>query len=80
MARYDESLTEGQKWMISFWSGFLFLIIASPCTYKLTGVLFEKLGIQTSKNGCPYIIGLILHTIVFSIFIRIMMIIKLPGT
>ena len=76
----EKSLTEGEKWMISLWSGLLFLIVASPFMYGFTGVIVGKIGIKTSENGCPYIIGLIIHAIVFAILIRIMMLIPLPGT
>lgn len=79
MVKYD-SPTEGQKWMISFWSGLLFFIISSPFAYIFTRAFFEKIGFQTSINGCPLFIGLIIHAIVFAILIRVMMIITLPGT
>lgn len=76
----DKSLTEGEKWMISLWSGLLFLIIASPLAYMVMGALFRALGLNIEKDGCPYISGLIIHAIVFAILIRVMMLIPLPGT
>lgn len=77
----DKSLTEGEKWMISLWSGLLFLIIASPLAYGLLGSLFAGVfGINIEKDGCPYITALIIHAIIFAILIRVMMLIKLPGT
>ena len=71
MAKKD--LTEKQKWMISFLSALLFLLIASSFMYNLTGSLTSMIGFQTSCNGCPNIWGLVLHAVVFAILIRVLM-------
>jgi len=75
----DNNISELSKWMISFWSALLFLLIASPFMFKLTGGLFKSLGLKTQRNGCPNWIGLLIHAVVFALLIRLMMMIPLPG-
>jgi len=73
-------LTEQKKWLVSFYSGLLFAIIASPCLFKLVNLLTSSIGLSISdKKGCPNIYGLIIHTIVFILLVRLMMSIPLPG-
>ena len=72
-------LTESKKWLICFYSVILFAIIASPCLFKLVNLLTSAIGLSIAdKNGCPNIYGLIIHTIVFILLIRLMMVIPLP--
>ena len=68
-------LTEKQKWLISLYSGLLFLVVASPLVYLITGGLTRFLGMDTSTKGCPNWKGLALHAIVFAILVRVMMMI-----
>lgn len=63
-----------KKWLISVWAGLLFLVIASPLVYRVTGYITQLIGLRTSKNGCPNGIGLILHAIVFILLTRLSMI------
>jgi large-conductance mechanosensitive channel len=63
----------GQKWLLSLIYGLLFLIIASPFMYKLTGTLTNMISFKTSENGCPNIYGLILHSVVFFLLARLIM-------
>lgn len=72
-----KELNELQKWIISLWSALLFLFVASPLMFKITGSLFSKLGIKIQQNGCPNITGLIIHSIIFAVIIRLMMAIPL---
>jgi len=78
MVKENKSLTESHKWMISLMSALLFLLIAAPFTYKLTGGLFENLGLEIEKGGCPNMTGLIIHAVVFAVLIRVMMLLPLP--
>lgn len=66
-------ITNSQKWSISILSGLIFLIIASPPVYMLTNVIFEPLGLPTIINGVVTPFGLILHTIVFILIVRLLM-------
>ena len=73
-------LTESQKWMVSLYSALLFLLIASPFTFRLVNSLTEKVGFTIADyRGCPNMYGLVLHAIVFAVLIRVMMAIPLPG-
>lgn len=68
-----KSLTELQKWTISFWSALLFLLIASPFMFRITSIPLSFLNLTTQQNGCPNLFGLIIHSLVFAILIRLMM-------
>lgn len=68
------------KWVISLWSGLVFLIIASSIMYRITGSVFGIFGLKIQNNGCPNWIGLLIHSVVFIILIRVMMEIPIPGT
>lgn len=68
------------KLLISLWSALLFIAIAAPFTFKLTGQLFSKLGLKTQTGGCPNMWGLLIHTVVFAVLVWVMMLIPLPGS
>jgi hypothetical protein len=70
-------LTESQKWLKCFLYALVFLLISSPFVYKITGSLTHSLGFTTSNNGCPNIYGLLLHTLVFLLLARCVMLIPL---
>lgn len=72
-------VTNEQKWIISLYSGILFALIASPWTFRLVNSLTANYFHVIDENGCPTIYGLILHTAVFIIIVRIIMQFKLPG-
>lgn len=66
--------TSKDKWIVSIISGLLFLLIASPFLYQLTNIVFSPLGfIMASKEGCPTILGLVVHSLVFLLIVRLMM-------
>ena len=75
-----KTLSEGGKWAISFWSGLLFFVMASPLAYAFFNEFFKRLGFEIIEDRRPYIYGILIHAILFAIFIRIMMFINLPGT
>jgi hypothetical protein len=59
------------KWRITFFSAFLFLLVVNPYTYKLTDKLLNGiLGKLSDSNGCPTLIGLSVHTIVYILLVR----------
>ena len=78
MVDKKESITEGQKWLISLISAVIFFVIASPFMFKLTGVFFSLAGIKTEDDGIPNMWGLVLQSIVFAVVIRISMLVELP--
>ena len=59
------------KWLMSLCITLLFLLLASPCMYTITGKTTLLVNWETSHNGCPNWMGLLLHTIVFLLFVRL---------
>lgn len=68
-------LTEAEKWIISAWSGIMFVILSSPAAFKLTKKLTDKAGWKTSEDGCPNWWGVVLHAVVFMVLVRLSMLI-----
>ena len=64
-----------KKWSISMYSGLLFFIIASPVLFRLVNNLTMQFGGINilNEDGYPNLVGLILHTIVFILIVRISM-------
>lgn len=76
----DKDLSESNKWAISLWSAVLFLAVAYSGTFKLTNSLFETIGLRTiTDNGCPTLVGLCLHAVVFALLIRLSMLLPFPS-
>lgn len=62
------------KWRYTLYTTVLFIIIVNPYTYRLTNTIFGKIiGKVASADGCPTIVGIMLHTIVFTLLLRILM-------
>lgn len=62
--------SSSQKWQITLFSAFIFLLVVNPFTYKLTNSLFRSILGPIAVNGCPTVIGLALHTIVYILIVR----------
>ena len=64
--------TNIEKWRISFFSVFIFLLVVNPYTYmlvqKILGPIVGK--IADPKTGCPTNLGLFVHAIVFLLIVR----------
>lgn len=74
MSETNKKPTSREKWIISLMSGLLFLLIASPFLYSTVGKLAGMVGLNTSSaSGCPTILGLVLHAVVFTVIVRLMM-------
>lgn len=66
--------SNADKWSISIFSAFLFLLVVSPMTYKLTDQFLGKLlGKIADANGSPTWRGILLHTVVFLLLVRVSM-------
>lgn len=63
--------TSKDKWIVAIVSGLIFLLLSSPFLYEITDKIFSMFKI--SNNGCPTVMGLILHTIFFMLIIRLLM-------
>jgi len=74
----NEPTTDGaRKWKYTLITTAIFLLIANPYTYILvnnifTG-LFGTMGKVSSADGCPTLLGFILHAIVFTLILRVVM-------
>lgn len=62
-----------EKWRNSLLAGIIFLILSLPATYKLTDGVFGGISHTSNFDGCPTNAGLILHTIVFIVVVRLLM-------
>ena len=69
---YEEYGSE-DKWKYSLYSAIVFLLISSPYTYMLMNTILGSFVSISSSSGCPTIVGLLLHAIVFMLIIRGMM-------
>ena len=77
MAKCKKPISEANKLMISLWSGLIFFLIAAPFMFKLTGGILSSAGLQIEKDGCPNLLGVGIHAVVFAILVRLIMLI--PG-
>ncbi len=70
--------TTNQKLMATLLSIIVFVIISSPFTYKLTNsILGGVIGSLADPSGCPTILGLVVHSVVFGIIVFLLMGLKL---
>ena len=69
-------LTNGQKWLAALIAAILFAIISSKVVYQLTNSLFVSIfGPKAATWGVngPTMFGLILHTVVFLLLVRLLL-------
>ena len=72
--KFERGLTNTQKLMVSVISALLFALISSPFLYKFVNKVTSGLGLSIAdSNGCPNNYGLLVHTIVFGIIVRLIM-------
>ncbi len=69
----DSEGTSGQKWIFSFILGFFFLLISSYQAYLLTGTVIRRLGGMKISSGGPTLPGLLLHTAIFILIVRLLL-------
>lgn len=62
--------SNSEKWQITLFSAVLFLLVVNPFTYKVTQSLFGKILGPIAINGCPTMVGLLLHTVVYILLVR----------
>lgn len=63
--------TSSEKWWCSFILGILFALISSSFVYGITNGIFGMTW--TEGVGGPTIFGLLLHTLVFILIIRLLL-------
>lgn len=65
-----QELSAIQKLTVSAITGLVFLIISSPFMYRLVNAITTKIGFSVSDSeGCPTVVGLIVHTLVFILIV-----------
>lgn len=70
----NKSYTSKDKWIVSLISGLLFLLIASPFLFQFTNGITSSFGLTlASPSGCPNLGGLVLHSLVFMLVVRLLM-------
>lgn len=62
--------TSSQKWWASIVLGMLFAILASGSIFQLSNKVCSYANISTYKGEGPTILGLLLHTIIFTLIVR----------
>ena len=74
-------LDSARKWKYTLITTVIFIIVVHPYTYIFVNYLAKKLFsckfMIASTSGCPTTIGLIVHTIVFTLLLRYVMDLKL---
>lgn len=65
--------TNGQKWWIAILIGIIAFIFYSPIAFNITNYLSVNTGGIQINNGGPNLAGLLLHTIIFILIIRILL-------
>lgn len=56
----------GLKVKYSLYGTLIFFLLSSPAIYSLTGAIF---GRSIATNGCPTFMGVVLHSIVYFLFL-----------
>lgn len=69
--------TSSEKWNISLFSLFIFLVVVNPFTYSLTNSILKSIVGPLVINGCPTAIGIFIHSIVYLLLVRFSMDLKL---
>lgn len=62
-----------KKWVISLVLGVAFLLVSSPYLYKFVEYLASMVGVKIANNGCPTTLGIIVHSVVFFLLVRLSM-------
>ena len=62
--------TNMDKWRYTLITTLLFFIVINPYTYKLVHFLLKKVVKIADKSGCPSVVGMIIHGIVFTLLLR----------
>jgi hypothetical protein len=69
----NEDLSNFNKWKYTIYTSIVLFIIFNPYTYSLSNSIFGKILGKTEIKGCPTILGLIIHIIIFTFVIRYIM-------
>ena len=66
--------TSGQKWWAAVVLGFVFALVSSPVAYYMTSTVTTSLGgISLAEGPGPNFVGLLVHTIIFILIVRMIL-------
>lgn len=70
----ENTLSNYQKWFYTLLTTLVFVAVSNPYTYKLVNSLLGGfIGRIADRQGCPTTTGFIVHTIVFTLILRLLM-------
>ena len=61
------------KWRFTFYTVIAFILVIAPFTYGITNALLGGFIGKLVSKGCPTMMGLAVHTVVFTLLVRYMM-------
>lgn len=61
------------RMLIAVVIGIVFFLLAMPLAFRLSNAVGSRIRVPTVRNGSPTLIGLIIHTILFIIVVRLLM-------
>lgn len=73
-----KTLQNSDKWKYTLLTTIIFIIVASPKTYKVVNKLLGGIiGKIANADGCPTTLGLLVHAVVFTLILRYVMDVKI---
>jgi len=70
----NKPYTSKDKWVVAIIGGLLYLLIASPFLYDAFNRITKIVGLPiASPTGTPTVQGLVIHTLVFVLLVRLLM-------
>ena len=72
-SKVEADPSDWKKWKITLFSAVIFLLVVNPYTYKLTQFMLGRFIGTISSGGCPTMLGLLLHTVVYILLVRFSM-------
>jgi hypothetical protein len=62
------------KWRYTLYTTVLLLILFNPFMYKIVNSLLSSIaGPIANSEGCPTLVGFVIHSIIFTIILRLLM-------
>ena len=65
--------TNVRKWLVAIVAGAAAMLVFAPYTFGLLNGVFSSVGLSTSVGGVPTTTGLLVHTLVFIVILRLTM-------
>jgi hypothetical protein len=70
----EKPLTTYDKWRFTLYTTFVLILLFNPWAYMLVNSILSGLvGMVANKYGCPTLLGFGIHTVIFTIIIRLLM-------